>query len=131
MSLQSLFSLAVAALKRHRVFQFEQKLAAGGAWRNELSLAFTGKMGSPLEATIPNRIMTRVLKKAAIRHRTFHTLRHTVGTRMMALGVNPKIVAEMLGHSNVMVTLDLYSHVSPTMQSDAAEKMNAVLGAAR
>ena len=50
---------------------------------------------------------------------------------MMALGVNPKIVAEMLGHSNVMVTLDLYSHVSPTMQSDAAEKMDAVLGAAR
>jgi integrase len=127
----SLTSLAVVALKRHRSLQLERRFAAGERWSNDLDLVFTGRMGGPLEATIPNRIMTRVLKKAAIRHRTFHTLRHTVGTRMMALGVNPKIVAEMLGHSNVMVTLDLYSHVSPTMQSDAAEKMDAVLGAAR
>ena len=84
-------------------------------------------MGSSLEATIPNRIMTRILKKAEIQYRKFHEMRHTVGTRMMELGVNPKIVAEMLGHSDVTITLNLYSHVSPTMQDDAAARMDAVL----
>jgi len=45
----------------------------------------------------------------------------------MELGVNPKIVAELLGHSNVTITLNLYSHVSPTMQDDAVSRMDAVL----
>ncbi len=85
--------------------------------------------GTKLVAAIPNRIMTRVLRKAGLRHRKFHALRHSVGTQLMALGVNPKITAEMLGHSNVTITLDLYSHVSPTMQDDAAARVDAVLGA--
>ena len=103
----------------------------GEEWRNKLNLVFTGRMGGPLEATIPNRIMTRVLRKAEIRHRKFHALRHTVGTRMMELGVNPKVVAELLGHSDVTVTLNLYSHVAPTMQDDAAARMDAVLAQGR
>jgi integrase len=45
----------------------------------------------------------------------------------MELGVNPKIVAELLGHSNVTITLNLYSHVSPTMKDDAVSRMVAVL----
>ena len=118
---------ATEALKRHRSLQVEQRFAAGERWSNELDLVFTGKMGSPLEATIPNRIMNRILKKAEIRHRKFHALRHGVGTSLMELGVNPKIVAEMLGHSNVTITLNLYSHVSPTMQDDAVSRMDAVL----
>jgi integrase len=125
----SLPSLAIEALKRHRRLQLEERFAAGERWSNEWDLVFTGKMGNPLEATRPNRIMTRVLREAGLRHRKFHALRHTTGTRMMELGVNPKIVAEMLGHSDVTVTLNLYSHVSPTMQDDAAARMDAVLGA--
>lgn len=46
---------------------------------------------------------------------------------MLGGGVHPKVVAEMLGHSQISITLDLYSHVTPTMQRDAAEAMNAVL----
>ena len=83
------------------------------------------------QATRPNRIMTRVLREAGLRHRKFHALRHTTGTRMMELGVNPKIVAEMLGHSDVTITLNLYSHVAPTMQDDAAARMDAVLAQGR
>ena len=124
----SLSSLAVEALKRHRSRQLEQKLAAGGIWSNKLDLIFATKKGTPLEATIPNRVLTRILKKAEIRQRKFHALRHSVGTQLMAVGVNPKVAAEMLGHSNVTVTLNLYSHVSPTMQNDAAARMDAVLG---
>ena len=93
-----------------------------------MSLVFTSRLGTSLEGTTPNRVMNRILKTTKIRHRKFQALRHTVGTRMMELGVNPKIAAEMLGHSNVTITLNLYSHVSPTMQGDAAARMDAVLG---
>ena len=127
----SLPSLAVEALKRRRRLQLEERFAAGERWSNEWDLVFTDKMGNPLEATRPNRIMTRVLREAGLRHRKFHALRHTTGTRMMELGVNPKIVAEMLGHSDVSVTLNCYSHVSPTMQDDAAARMDAVLAQGR
>jgi integrase len=50
---------------------------------------------------------------------------------MMELGVNPKVVAEILGHSDVTTMLNLYSHVAPTMQDDAAAQMEAVLGTGR
>ena len=47
---------------------------------------------------------------------------------MLSAGVNPKIASEMLGHANVAFTLDRYSHVIPTMQEDAARRMDALLG---
>ena len=124
----SLSNVATDALKRHKRLQLEQKLAAGVTWSNEMGLVFTTRKGTPLEATTPNRVMNRILKKAEIRHRRFHDLRHSIGTRLMEQGVNPKIVAEKLGHSNATITLNTYSHVSPTMQEEAAARMDAVLG---
>jgi integrase len=56
-----------------------------------------------------------------------HDLRHTAATLMLSRGVHPKIVSEMLGHSTVAITLDLYSHVTPTMQREAASVMNDLL----
>ena len=117
-----LSELGIDALKRHRRLQLEQQLAAGATWCNEKNLVFTTKKGTPLEATTPNRVMKRILKKAEIRDRRVHDLRHTAATILMGQGVNPKVVAEMLGHSNVTITLNLYSHVSPTMQEDAAAR---------
>ncbi|MGP6189283.1 MAG: tyrosine-type recombinase/integrase [Vulcanimicrobiaceae bacterium] len=58
---------------------------------------------------------------------TFHSLRHTCASMMLAQGVHPKIVQEVLGHSSVSVTMDLYSHVTPTLQSEAAQRLDAVL----
>jgi integrase len=54
-------------------------------------------------------------------------LRHSAATLLLSEGVHPKIVGEMLGHSQIAITLDLYSHVTPTMQRQAAEAMEAVL----
>lgn len=56
-----------------------------------------------------------------------HDLRHTAATLMLSRGVHPKIVSEMLGHSTVAITLDLYSHVTPTMQREAAAAMDELL----
>jgi integrase len=57
----------------------------------------------------------------------FHDLRHTAATLLLAQGVHPRVVMETLGHSQVSLTLDTYSHVLPALQSDAAEKLDAIL----
>lgn len=57
-----------------------------------------------------------------------HDLRHTCATLLLGQGINPKIVSEMLGHSTVAITLDLYSHVLPTMQQSAASALEAAIG---
>ena len=56
-----------------------------------------------------------------------HDLRHTWATFALAAGVHPKIVSERLGHSKIAITLDLYSHVTPGMQSDAAEQVSSMI----
>ena len=58
----------------------------------------------------------------------FHDLRHSHATQLLAAGVHPKIVQERLGHSTITVTMDLYSHVSETMQSDATARLDAAYG---
>src|SRR5262249_28339874 len=58
-----------------------------------------------------------------------HHLRHTCATLLLSRGVHPKIVQELLGHSQISLTLDTYSHVLPSMQEEAAREMESVLGA--
>ena len=58
----------------------------------------------------------------------FHDLRHTHATQLLLAGVHPRIAQERLGHSTVALTLDLYSHVTATMQEDAAAKIEAAFG---
>jgi integrase len=60
----------------------------------------------------------------------FHDLRHSHATQLLAAGVHPKIAQERLGHSTIVTTLDLYSHVSDTMQTEVAAKIDAALGTA-
>ena len=78
-----LSELGIDALKRHRRLQLDQQLAAGSEWSNEMELMFTTKKGTPLEATTPNRVMKRILKKAEIRDRRVHDLRHAAATILM------------------------------------------------
>ena len=59
----------------------------------------------------------------------FHDLRHSHATQLLLSGVHPKIVQERLGHSTITVTLDLYSHVSETMQEDAAARLDTAFRA--
>jgi integrase len=69
-----------------------------------------------------NKIAGRVEGVPRVR---FHDLRHSHATQLLAAGVHPKIAQERLGHSSISVTLDLYSHVSETMQEDAAAKLDS------
>ncbi len=73
---------------------------------------------------MPLRVGCSVFYQALSR---IHDLGHTAATLMLGRGIHPKIVSEMLGHSQIGITLDLYSHVTPTMQRDAADEMGRVL----
>ena len=57
----------------------------------------------------------------------FHSLRHTAASLLMAQGVHPRVVMEMLGHSTIALTMNTYSHVIPALERDAADRMNAIL----
>lgn len=59
--------------------------------------------------------------KAGIPPRSFHILRHTHATVLLSHGVHPKIVQERLGHSDIKITMEIYSHVTPTIQRAAVE----------
>ena len=73
------------------------------------------------------RSLWPALQRAGLPHIRFHDLRHTAATLLLGQRVHPKVVAEMLGHSQISITLDLYSHVTPTMQAQAAATMDAIL----
>ena len=73
------------------------------------------------------RALQRVLERAGLPHIRFHDLRHTAATLLLSRGIHPKIASEILGHSTVAITLDLYSHVTSNMQQQAAQVMDAAL----
>lgn len=73
----------------------------------------------------------RVLRRADLPAIRFHDLRHTCATLLLGANVNPKVVSELLGHSSIAVTLDIYSHVMPDMQEDAAMTLAEMLSRGR
>ncbi len=124
----TLGGLAVDALARHKDNQTAQRLLCGAAWEDH-GLVFTNELGQPMEATnLRRRFFQPLLKRAGLPAIRFHDLRHTAATLLLGEDVNPKIVSERLGHSRVGITLDLYSHVTPTMQRKAADAVDTVLG---
>ena len=119
-------TVALFALKTHRVRQLEERLVAGGSWR-EHGLAFTSRIGTPLEPRNVTREFKNVLRRAGLPAVRFHDLRHTAATLLLVQGVSPRTVMETLGHSQVAITLETYSHVLPELRREAAAKMDAIL----
>jgi integrase len=123
-----LTQLAVTALRKHRIAQAEERLRLAGGW-TDLDLVFPNEIGRPLEASnLLRRSFAPLQLRAGGPRLRFHDLRHTAATLMLGRGVHPKVVSEMLGHSQISVTLDLYSHVSATMQREATAALDAALG---
>jgi integrase len=116
----------VAALTAHRDTQTFRRKAAGDAWR-DYDLVFTTADGNWISPRNVEREHYAIVKKAALPSLSLHGLRHTCATLLLLHNVNPKIVSERLGHANIGITLDTYSHVLPTMQKQAAEAIGAAL----
>jgi len=77
-----------------------------------------------------SQLWGRKIAKSRLPRLRFHDLRHAHATHLLANGVHPKVASERLGHSKIGITLDLYSHVLPGMEADAAERVDAALQAA-
>jgi integrase len=118
---------AVQALNGHKLRQDAQRSALGAAWRDH-GLVFASEVGGPIEATNMLRgSFQRVVARASAPRIRFHDLRHTAASLLLGARVNPKVVSEMLGHASVSITLDIYAHVLPDMQQDAATTMQRLL----
>ena len=68
-----------------------------------------------------------ILKRAGLKEMRFHDLRHSFATLMLEQGENPKVVQEILGHSQISLTLDTYSHVLPNIQEEAVRRLGGLL----
>ena len=117
----------VAVLRSHRARQLEQRLAAGGDYADQ-GLVFSDRAGEPLHP----KVVSNQFRKAVARHDmpylSLHGLRHSWATLALQVGIHPKIVQERLGHSTIAITLDIYSHVNPAMDADAANAVAALIG---
>ncbi|MCA9879549.1 MAG: site-specific integrase [Thermomicrobiales bacterium] len=119
---------SVAALRSYRAKQAQRRLLLGQAWPTH-NLVFDRGDGLPMDPNVVRSSFRRALaRNSTLPEITLHGLRHTMATLMMAAGVNPKIVQERLGHASIQMTLDRYSHVTITMQSDAAALLDVLLG---
>lgn len=118
----------IDALREHRTTQLERRIAATD-WQDNDLIVCTGK-GTPINPGNVGRNFNALLRDTGLRRIRPHDLRHTSATLLLLAGTPAKIVSERLGHATVGITLDLYSHVLPDMQADAASAMDDILDSA-
>ena len=113
-------------LRERRRQQLEERLAAGPAYQ-EHALVFTSAVGEPTHPSNLRDAWKDIVFRAGVEGLRFHDLRHAHASLLLKQGVHPKIVSERLGHSSVGITLDIYSHVTPNLQAEAAKGFDRML----
>jgi len=116
----------VTVLSEHRRHQLERRLALGPAYEDN-GLVFPDPLGHPLPPYRVSQRFATLVRASGLGPLRFHDLRHTSATLLLRAGVHPKVVSERLGHAGVSITLDIYSHVLPGLQEDAANLLDAYL----
>jgi integrase len=123
----ALTTYTVETLKRHKAAQDDEKMNLQTSW-NDHGLVFPNQSGDFIHPWILTKgLLKKMLKKAGLPSIRFHDLRHTCATLLLTKGVHPKIVQELLGHSTISITLDIYSHVLPNMQKEVVKAMEDLL----
>lgn len=118
---------AVEVLRRLHGRQVENRLRLGPAYQDS-SYVFSSQVGTPLIRENLRRAFLRIVARAGLEGVRFHDLRHTYATLLLRQNVHPKVVSERLGHSSVALTLDLYSHVLPSLEEEAALTLEGIIG---
>lgn len=118
----------VQMLKVHRRKQMETKLKEGATYQNN-DLVFATVEGAPHHSrNLARRHFLAILTSAKLPlNFRLYDLRHSCATLLLVAGENPKVVSERLGHASVVLTLDTYSHVLPSMQQAATDKLETLL----
>jgi integrase len=129
-------AVCISILARHKASQDRERDWAGCRWK-ETGFVFTTRIGTPMDARDLLRDFYRITKpkakkgeqapKLAFPAINFHALRHSAATLLLAQGVSPRYIAELLGHSQVSFTMQTYAHVLPEVQKEVATKMDEIL----
>jgi integrase len=114
-------------LKAHNILEVERKLKAGDAWVDR-DLVFSDAVGDFIFPLTLLNWFYRLLEEAGLPRMRFHDLRHSAATILISQGVPANMVQELLGHSDVAITLGIYGAVVPSMRKDAADKMDSLFG---
>jgi integrase len=120
--------IVISALHAHRARQAIERLAAGERWV-DLDQVFPSEKGTLADGPNITHRFHKLLKRAGLPSMRFHDLRHACASLLLVQGVHPRVVMETLGHSQISLTMNTYSHVLPALQRDAADLMEAVLSA--
>lgn len=121
---------AVASLRRHKARQAEERLRAGELWEPlplGRDLLFRTELGTPVDPDNFRNITYRVTADAGIGRWSPHQLRHSAASLLLAQGVPLKVVSEVLGHSSIRVTADVYGHLIDDAKAEAADAIEAAL----
>lgn len=116
-----------SALKKHQATQAALRLEAGEEWMNR-DLVFPNLVGDYLYPDNVSAEFKKLVAKAGLPPMRFHDLRHSTATILLAMGVHPKVVQEILGHARISMTMDTYSHMLPVLQREAMDGLDALFG---
>ena len=112
----------VDLLHAHRLTQDGERAHARNAW-HDLDFVFAQPTGAPIDSRADRRDWDQLLKDSEVRPARLHDARHTAATTLLIMGVPARVVMQILGHSQIGLTLGTYSHVVPELANDAADKM--------
>jgi integrase len=112
-------------LREHRARQDAERVNAD-AWADP-RWVFTTRNGTPVHPRNDYRSFREIIRRAGLRTVRLHDLRHTAASVLLAQGVPARVVMEILGHSQISVTLNTYAHVAPEIASDAANRIEGAL----
>ncbi len=113
-------------LKKYKAEQLEKQLLLGDKWGNSKRI-FTSEYGNDMHPNTPSKILERIIKKNNLKRITFHGLRHTYTTQLISNSVQPQIISKSLGHSNLAITHNIYSHFFEDEYKEVANIMDNVL----
>ena len=115
----ALSTFVIEELRQHRLRQAEELLRLG-IRQNDATFVYAREDGEPMQPRSLTHAGQQMIARTSLPRLRLHDLRHAHATHLLSSGVHVKVASERLGHSKVGITLDLYSHVLPGMQADAA-----------
>lgn len=118
-------AVVAEALQQHRAQQKQARIQAGDNWQ-EHGLVFCNRHGGFMHVSNLLRTFHQLVEAAGLPPMRFHDLRHSAATILLMKGVQPKVVQELLGHSSIAITMNVYSHVMPSMQKEAMDMMGDI-----
>ena len=115
-----------SALERRRMDQVRERESAGPLWRHS-GLVFTTARGTPIHPRNDYRAFQQLVVRAGLRRVRLHDLRHTSASMLLSQGVAPRVVMEILGHSQISITMNTYTHVDPELNREATDRLERLL----